>query len=149
MELDMMSKNELTAAEKAWELARIIFDFPSNGGMTYDDIAECFDIPKVGPTTAVFRMPYEEALKKYNTWLKKHRNEIRIGDEVESEVLGVRVKMVVTKMYPVPNDVFGSVLNGISSDGSVYTCRFSDAVKTGNHWDYLDDYCSGFSGLAT
>lgn len=130
---------EEAAAEKAWELARILFDSPSNGGMAYSDIIECFGIPRLNPPSSVLRMSYEEAQKLYDTWNKKRRKVIRIGDEVESEELGI--KMVVTRMYPDPNDKYGPILNGICSDGSVRACRFSDVIKTGNHWDCLDDYC--------
>ncbi len=146
-EKTLIKEIEKAAAEKAWELARIILEPPSRGGMGYDDMLECFGIPRLESTTAVFRMPYEEVRKKYNTWLKEHRKVIRIGDEVEFEASGI--KMVVTKMQPVSNDEFGPILDGISSDGSVHVCRFSDVVKTGNHWAYLDDYYPEFSGWAT
>lgn len=120
----------------AWEFAQRIGRKETEGGMSIRDLNDCFGYKS---SCEIFGLSYKEARDKYNAWIKKRRKVIRIGDEVESEELGI--KMVVTKMYPNPDDKYGPILNGICSDGSVRACRFSDVIKTGNHWDCLDDYC--------
>ena len=69
------------AQEEAWSLAKkIILTVPS-GGLTIDEIKDCFGNPKYF-ADVLKDFSYQEAKAKYDAW-KKKKNKIHVGDEVK------------------------------------------------------------------
>lgn len=65
-------------AEDVWKMACHIMKYADTGGMSYDDLKECFGTHNL---SSIGEMSYAEAREKYDAW-KKEKDEIHVGDEV-------------------------------------------------------------------
>lgn len=77
------SEAEMRGAEKAWEMAYKLYAPFGEGGMSDNELKECFNSTFL---TIITKMPYKEIVEKYEAWTKKH-DEIRVGDEIENFVM--------------------------------------------------------------
>ena len=64
-------------AEDAWKMVSRILKDTADGGMSWDDIEDCFGTDTI---SGIVEMSYAEAREKYETW-KKEKDEIHVGDE--------------------------------------------------------------------
>lgn len=111
--------------EDAWELARRIKAHPEQGGMSLDELIECFgNVAEI----SVLKVPVSEAKAKYDAWkAKKEQDEIKVGDVVYWNTL--YEKMIVIKKV---DDRYGLIH---LSDGSFDTSDGCYLLKTGEHYD--------------
>ena len=66
--------------DDVWKMVSHILKSPDAGGMSWDDIEDCFGTNSI---SGIAEMPYAEAREKYDAWKKrKRKNEINVGDEV-------------------------------------------------------------------
>ena len=65
-------------AEDVWKMVCHILERPDTGGMSWDDIEDCFGTDNL---SHIGELSYAEAREKYETW-KKQKEEIHVGDEV-------------------------------------------------------------------
>lgn len=113
--------------DDAWELARKLLFTEANGGMSLDEITECFgseyDIARS------LHMDVADTKAKYDAWKakKEQEDEIHVGDEVRWNHM-YELMVVVKKV----NDHYGLIH---LSDGSYDTSDGCHLVKTGKHYD--------------
>lgn len=121
------SEAEMRDVEKAWEIVRKIFLYTDNGGMSYDEIYECFGLHDF---ESIAKLSYQEVAEKYEAWTKKH-DEIRVGDEVGSKVFNITG--VVTSCSE--DRVIVVSRNGTTNNWHVNTVK-----KTGRHFPEVEDF---------
>ena len=122
------------AQEEVWNFASKIILSASLGGLTTDEIKDCFGNENV--FFDVLRdFSYQEAKAKYDAW-KKKKNEIRVGDEVipmDTEY----DTMIVTRTWK--DDYWSDCVNTIGFDGSICSFLTSNVKKTGRHFDEVEE----------
>lgn len=110
--------------DDAWELARKLLFTEANGGMSLDEITECFgseyDIARS------LKMDVADAKAKYDAWKEKKEQEeqIHVGDVVDYD--GCEY-VVIKELY----DFYG-VINPTNNCSRTI---FKNATKTGKHYD--------------
>lgn len=115
-----------TGLEEAWEIARIVCYHPSKGGMTVDEMKECFGY--VWSSDIMKTCSAEEAKAKYDAW-KKKKDAVRVGDLIHTKRSDR--DMVVT-------GIVGStpVYNVVDiRDGTGTLVLRNEFVTTGKHYD--------------
>lgn len=121
------SEAEMRGAEKAWGMAYKLYAPFGEGGMSNDELRECFNSASL---TKITKMPYQEVAEKYEAWTKKH-DEIRIGDEVESKVFNI--KGVVTSLAE-------DRLIVVSRSGITNSLHINTVKKTGRHFPEVEEF---------
>lgn len=121
------SEAEMRGAEKAWEMAYKLYAPFGEGGMSNDELRECFNSASL---TKITKMPYQEVAEKYEAWTKKH-DEIRVGDEVGSKVFNITG--VVTSLSE-------DRLIVISRSGTTNNWHINTVKKTGRHFPEVEDF---------
>lgn len=116
-------KPDMTAKE-AWEIAKKILLYPSQGGYNSGELEEIF-----GRTEHLWELTPQEAKAKIEAW--EAEKEIKVGDVViETSVLGSKYIGVVTQITGNQNSVCMAY-----SDGSVGVTIAKRLKKTGRHVD--------------
>ena len=64
--------------DDVWKMVCHILKRPDTGGMSWDDIEDCFGTDNL---SHIGELSYAEVREKYETW-KKQKDEIHVGDEV-------------------------------------------------------------------
>lgn len=121
------SEAEMRGAEKAWGISKNILLDIDDGGMSYDEIYECFGLREL---TNVAKLSYQEVAEKYEAWVKKH-DEIRVGDEVGSKVFNITG--VVTSLSE-------DRLIVVSRSGTTNNWHIKTVKKTGRHFPEVEDF---------
>ena len=96
--------------DEVWDFAKIIMADEFSGGMSIDDIEECFGGRDL---LGVSKLSYKEAREKYNAW-KEKKGEIKVGDELAyNDDEGQTA--VVTRIIKE-----SGTFNGFGKDGEAY-----------------------------
>ena len=98
------------AQNEVWDLAKIIMDDENKGGMSMDDIEECFGGHGL---IDISKLSYKEAREKYDAW-KKKKGEIKVGDELayndDKEETAIVTRIIKES----------GTFNGFGKDGEAY-----------------------------
>lgn len=123
------SEAEMRGAEKAWGIFKNILLDVDDGGMSYDEIYECFGFREL---TNVAKLSYQEVAEKYEAWTKKH-DEIRVGDEIEN------LAMIYEKGIVIEID--GERAKGFNLAGRYYfNWNREDIRKTGRRFPEIEEF---------
>ena len=115
----------------AWNLAKKIVLPEHKGGYTTDEFIDIFG--KNTYMSAMSDFTPQEALVKVKAYEKEH-DEIKVGDVVRSK--GCSVEGIVTKVYEIK--IYRLFKDG--SCDSISTKAKEDLVKTGRHFDSIDEF---------
>ena len=118
--VDKFSYNE--GAENAWELAQRIVLEPDEGGFSARELKEIFGYSDC--LAPVEKFSYTAAAEKVEAW-EKEKSEIRVGDVVLTDGGYIGVVTYMRDNY----------VDGIRSNGVVFSSRKSDCTKTYRHID--------------
>ncbi|MCI8336960.1 MAG: hypothetical protein HFI72_07400 [Peptococcaceae bacterium] len=113
---------QMTAAE-AWEIARKIWLYEDDGGMSLDDTNQVFGTTDIDYIIRAFTP--EEAKAKIEAW----GNRLRVGDVVEKHA-GKETKAIITKLH---SD--NKFCEAITVSGATGVYEISDLRKTGKTID--------------
>ena len=113
----------------AWELAGKVTLPPSQGGMTAEEILECFNVAN---EWCVLQSPVSVAKEMYDTWKTKKEqqkdDEIHVGDVVVSLTTGNEYIV----LYKMDDKKFSAIK---VSGGDTIIFRKEYVKKTGKHYD--------------
>lgn len=110
----------------AWELAKKIVKSPNKGGYKANELAEIFGISDK-PVLDAYTP--QEALAKVKEY--KERDGIKVGDVVK--LRNYHIESIVTR-------VNGDTIYRLFSDGSCDSIGKEDLVRTGKHFDSIDEF---------
>lgn len=110
----------------AWELAKKIVKSPNKGGYKANELAEIFGISDK-PVLDAYTP--QEALAKVKEY--EGRDEIRVGDVV---------KLSYSYIESIVTRVSGDIIYQLFSDGSCDSIGKEDLVRTGKHFDSIDEF---------
>jgi hypothetical protein len=113
--------------EDAWELARIICYHPSKGGMSVDDMNECFGY--AWSSDIMRTCSAEEAKAKYDAWKAKKEDAVQIGDIIHTKRSDEN--MVVTGIAGSTPTYHAVNL----SDGTLALLLRNEFIKTGRRYE--------------
>jgi hypothetical protein len=114
----------------AWKLAKKIAVLEDDGGYSCEELKNIFGHVATASVLKVFTP--QEALAKVKAY--EERNEIKVGDVVRSK--GCSVEGIVTKVYEIK--IYRLFKDG--SCDSISTKAKEDLVKTGKHFDSIDEF---------
>lgn len=106
--------------EKVWEMARKIVLAPDFGGISYEELEDCFGAKSA---TAALRIPVDEALEKYEVWKKTNSAEEIIKSLKPQDVIAIpsyinnSVKSVMMITLIEHPSGLSYRIQGINSDG--------------------------------
>ena len=113
--------------DEVWKIARLIALEVGDGGLSPDDLYECYKSSNIQEVMKIHS--YQEAKAKYDKW-EKEKEQIRVGDEV---TLYDNVKLVVVT-------IDGTSAQGIDENGECYESIFlNELTKTGRHFDEVEE----------
>lgn len=116
--------------DDAWELAKKIVLPDHLGGYTVDELKDIFGKNTFASLMNTFSP--QEALAKVKAYADE-RNEIKVGDVVTVKDSIFEHETIVTK-------VSGHVIYRLFKDGSSNSYATKDLVKTGKHFDSIDEF---------
>lgn len=123
------SEAEMRGAKKAWEMVYKLWTPFGEGGMSPDELKECFNSTSL---IEIAKMPYQEVAEKYEAWTKKH-DEIRVGDEIEN------LAMIYEKGIVV--EVDEKMARGFNLAGRYYfNWNREDIRKTGRRYPEIEEF---------
>lgn len=111
----------------AWELAKKIVLPDHLGGYTVDELKDIFGKGSFAPLMDT--LTAQEALAKVKEY--EGRDEIRVGDVV---------KLSYSYIESIVTRVSGDIIYRIFSDGSCDVIGKEDLVRTGKHFDSIDEF---------
>ena len=109
-------------AEDAWKMVSHILKDTADGGMSWDDIEDCFGTNTI---SGIAEMSYAEVREKYDAW-KKKKGEIKVGDEIYNNEYTERKGVIIFDL--------GDYCTFMEADGRVHVLDKSKACKTGRHF---------------
>lgn len=123
------SEAEMRGAEKAWEMAYKLYAPFGEGGMSNDELRECFNSASL---TKITKMPYKEVAEKYEAWTNR-RDEIRVGDEIENFVMDREKGIVI--------EIDEKRARGFNLTGRYYfNWNRKDIRKTGRRFQEIEEF---------
>ena len=123
--------------DEVWSLAREIAYCMSvqeciDTGMLHDD--DIYD----SASGVLEKLTYQEAKAKYDSW-KKKKEQVRVGDEVEYDGCGEKVRFIVTGIKDSTAYGFRQIYEYEDvSDVGEY-CDIDMLIKTGRHFDEVEE----------
>ena len=109
--------------EDVWKMVCHILKSPDVGGMSLDNLEECFGTNSL---SHIGEMSYVEVREKYDTW-KKQKDEIHVGDEVNVD----GYKGVVTWVNETHAEGFCIFKTHLTR----FYRMIGNLVKTGRHFE--------------
>lgn len=122
-------------AEDAWKMISHVMKYADAGGMSIEDLEECFGTNNLSP---IGKMSYVEVREKYDAWRKK-KGEIHVGDEIYD----CCVKGVVTYVDRIDNSVAYQI---VGQDGATYCLEGSAVIKSGRHFPEVAELLKKMGG---
>ena len=110
-------------AEDAWKMVSHILKDTAGGGMSWDDIEDCFGTNTI---SGIAEMSHAEVREKYDAW-KKQKEEIHVGDEVNVD----GYKGVVTWVNETHAEGFCIFKTHLTR----FYRMIGNLVKTGRHFE--------------
>jgi len=123
---------------------KIALTVPS-GGLTINEIKDCYGSDKDFADDVFKDFSYQEAKTKYDDW-KAKREQIHVGDEVipmDTEY----DTMIVTRTWK--DDYWSDCVDTIGFDGSICSFLTSKVKKTGRHFDEVEELLKKMKGETT
>ena len=106
--------------------------------MTCEQMHEVLGITAPNYDDFCNEISYQDAKAKYEEW-KKQKDEIRVGDEVEYECGGEKIRFIVTGVKDSTAYGFRQLMEYEDvSDVGEY-CDIEDLWKTGRHFDEIEE----------
>ena len=110
-------------AEDAWKMICHVLKYVDDGGMSWDDIENCFGTDNL---SHIVELSYTEAREMYEAW-KKQKEEIHVGDEVNVD----GYKGVVTWVNETHAEGFCIFKTHLTR----FYRMIGNLVKTGRHFE--------------
>lgn len=131
------------AQEEAWGLAKKNALTVPSGGLTINEIKDCYGSDK-DFADAVFKdFTYQEAKTKYDDWKAKKESKIEVGDGVYGKIN--QKNGVVVRIYA--DDIYSDCVGVMWEDGGLGPfCKIEGLQKTGRHFSQLSDLLKAMKG---
>ena len=111
--------------EDVWKMVCHILKSPDVGGMSLDNLEECFGTNSL---SHIGEMSYVEVREKYDTW-KKQKDEIHVGDEVYKDGGATGIVTLIEKRKT--DELCYHI---VDSNGHVWCLGDKVTRKTGRHF---------------